>query len=94
MVTAQILVHNHVLYNQSMIISELMKSGTISEEWFYDEEDEVIEWWLVTPFLAEQLKEEDEIVVEEMDCYWWGRTMSGQAIYMDAVMANICQSLN
>ena len=71
-----------------------MKSGTISEEWFYDEENEVIEWWLVTPFLAEQLKEEDEIVVEEMDCYWWGRTMSGQAIYMDTVMVNICQSLN
>lgn len=29
-------------------------------------------------------------VVEDYGCYWWGRTCSGQAIYMDGVIAQIC----
>lgn len=92
MMTAQQLVHHHVLYEQNHVIAELLRLGAIPEESLYGEWWEVLEWWLVTPFLAEQLKNENEIIVEAHDCYWWGRTCSGQAIYMDAVIAGICAS--
>ena len=92
MITKELLVHNHVLYGQNEVVTELMKHGAISEDFFCEELDDIIEWWLVTPFLAEQLKSEDEIVLENMDCYWWGRTCSGQAIYMDEVISRIAHS--
>ena len=92
MMTEEILVHNHVLYDQNDVVIELMKHGAISEDFFCEEWDEVMEWWLVTPFLAEQLKSENEVILEDMDCYWWGRTCSGQAIYMDGVISRIARS--
>ncbi len=92
MVTEQELVRRHVLYNQSTIVPELIQAGTLPDESLHAEWYEVIEWWLVTPFLAELLKSENEIVLEEHDCHWWGRTCSGQAIHMDRVMTSICES--
>ena len=37
---------------------------------------------------------EQNNVIAEHDCYWWGRTMSGQAIYMDRVIAEICNGFD
>ena len=85
------LVEQHVLYGQNHVIEELLRHDAISEDCFHNFYEEVMEWWLVTPYLAEQLKAEGETVLEEFDCYWWGRTCSGQAIYMDAVISQICQ---
>lgn len=54
-----------------------------------DEYDEVFEWWLVTPYMAELLKENGEVIFADYDCYWWGRQTSGQALYMDGVIQTI-----
>ncbi|MDL2319729.1 hypothetical protein LJC45_01175 [Alistipes sp. OttesenSCG-928-B03] len=94
MLTAQELVHNHVLYEQNLVVSELLRHGAIPDESLYGEFWEVMEWWLVTPYLAKLLKDECEIVIEEHGCYWWGRQTSGQAIYMDAVMTEIVASFD
>ena len=94
MLTPELLVENHVLYEQNYVVSELLKQGTISEDCYCDELYEVIEWWLVTPFLAEQLKDKDEVVIEDLNCYWWGRTCSGQAIYKDSVISRIVNSFD
>lgn len=94
MLTEKDLVNNHVLYEQNNVVSELIRRGAIPDESLYGEWYEVLEWWLVTPFLAELLKSENEIVLTELDCYWWGRTCSGQAIYMDRVMIAICDSFD
>ena len=81
----------HVLWGQSTVIEELIQAGKIDEEYIYPfNGDEVLEWWLVTPWLAERLKEQGEVIIEEYGCYWWGRQSSGQAIYMDGVIQEIC----
>lgn len=49
----------------------------------------VKEWWLVTPYMAELLKEKGEVILSDYGCYWWGRTTSGQALYMDGVIQEI-----
>lgn len=55
-------------------------------------DEEVLEWWLVTPYLARKLKGQGEIILEAYDCHWWGRLTSGQAIYFDSVIQSICHT--
>lgn len=55
------------------------------------EQREVYEWWAVSQWLAERLKERGYIVVDEMGAglYVWGRETTGQAIYMDYAIQEI-----
>lgn len=82
----------HVFYGQNEVVEELIRAGKIDEEYMYpfiDSDDEIFEWWLVSPYLADELKEQGEIVIDALGCYWWGRTTSGQAIYMDSAIQKI-----
>ncbi|MCD8173112.1 MAG: hypothetical protein LUD76_06585 [Alistipes sp.] len=92
MITEQELVQNNVLHNQSTVVAELIKSGVIPDETLYGQWYEVMEWWLVTPYLAKLLKEECEVIIENCGCYWWGRQSTGQAIKMDEVISMIVRS--
>ena len=56
---------------------------------FVDTNGEVFEWWLVSPYLARELKQQGEVIIDALGCYWWGRQSSGQAIYMDGVIQEI-----
>lgn len=87
---AQRIVQNCVLKNQSTVIEEMIRANLISEEYLYPFVDDVMEWWLIDSWLAERLKEQGEVIIEEYGCYWWGRQSSGQAIYMDCVIQEIC----
>ena len=85
----------HIVYGQNLVIEALIKDR---EELLYsidniDELDEVMEWWLVTPFLCDLLKEAGEVTISEFGCHWWGRQTSGQAIRMDYVIQKIAHSL-
>jgi len=31
--------------------------------------DDVMEWWLIDSWLAERLKEQGEVIIEEYGCY-------------------------
>ena len=84
---AQRVVQNCVLKNQSTVIEEMIRANLISEEYLYPFADDVMEWWLIDSWLAERLKREGEVIIEE---YGWGRQSSGQAIYMDGVIQEIC----
>ena len=44
---------------------------------------------VVTPCMAELLKENGEVIFEDYDCYWWGRTTTGQSLWMDRVIQEI-----
>lgn len=66
-------VAEHVLSNQSALVEELILCERLTCESLYDENCEVLEWWLITAYLAEMLKQLGEIVVEDYGCYWWGR---------------------
>ena len=45
--------------------------------------NEVYEHWLVSDWLLEKLKEQEEPILETDYEAWWGRTCSGQSIYLD-----------
>ena len=50
---------------------------------------EALEHWLVSEWLAKRLLEEGEMVIEFYGLTIWGRTTSGQAIYIDSVIEDI-----
>lgn len=82
----------HVLWGQNEVVEELIQAGKIDEEYAYPflvSDGEIFEWWLVTRWLAERLKEHGEVVIDAFDCHWWGRQSSGQAVYMDDVIQKI-----
>ena len=77
----------HVFYGQNEVVEELIRAGKIDEEYMYpfvDTDDEVFEWWL-----AQELKQQGEVIIDALGCHWWGRQSSGQAIYMDAAIQEI-----
>ena len=91
--TVQQIADREILYEQDYVINELLRVNEslwnrISNT---EECDEVFEWWLVTPYLAELLKGNGEIIFAYDDCYWWGRTITGQALYIDGVTQEIAR---
>ena len=70
---ARRVVQNCVLKNQSTVIEEMIRANLISEEYLYPFADDVMEWWLIDSWLAERLKAQGEVIIEEYGCYWWGR---------------------
>ena len=91
--TAQQIADREILYEQGYVINELLRvNESLWDRISNTEEcDEVFEWWLVTPHLAELLKGNGEIILADYDCYWWGRTTDGQALWMDYVIQKIAQ---
>ena len=82
----------HVFYGQNEVVEELIRAGIFDEVYmdpFVDTDDEVFEWWLVSPYLAQELKQQGEVIIDALGCHWWGRQSSGQAIYMDAAIQEI-----
>lgn len=82
----------HVFYGQNEVVEELIRAGKIDEEYTYpflDMDSEIFEWWLVSSYLARKLQEQGEVVIDALGCHWWGRTTSGQAIYLDNVIQEI-----
>ncbi|MFW6224790.1 MAG: hypothetical protein ACOC4B_00815 [Bacteroidota bacterium] len=72
------------------IISEMEQE--LSElEGLEEEPQEILEWWVCSPWLIDKLKEKGEPVIEHENL--WGRTTSGQAILLDAVISEICEDL-
>ena len=91
--TAQQIADREILYEQGYVINELLRVNEslwdrISNT---EEYDEVFEWWLVTPYIAELLKGNGEVILADYDCYWWGRTTAGQALWMDYVIQKIAE---
>ena len=85
-----------ILYEQGHVINELLRVNeslwnTIANT---EEYDEVLEWWLVTPFMADMLKNNGEVILAAYDCYWWGRQTSGQGLSMDYVIQKIAEEMS
>jgi len=47
---------------------------------------EIYEWWVVSDYMADKLKNLGEPVLENDYGTWWGRTCTGQAIKLDSVI--------
>ena len=63
---ARRVVQNCVLKNQSTVIEEMIRANLISEEYLYPFADDVMEWWLIDSWLAERLKAQGEVIIEEV----------------------------
>lgn len=84
---------------QSSLVEKALENGFFSFEDIenlYDSEEqaqEIYEWWIVDSGMAQCLKEQNEPVLENEYGIWWGRTTTGQAIYLDYVIQEIYRSL-
>ena len=94
------LVDNHVYSNVSYLVQELSRQEQYMDDLMevqvnYNsnpiegEPEEALEHWLVSEWLAKRLLEEGEMVIEFLGLTIWGRTTSGQAIYIDSVIEDI-----
>ena len=93
--TANEITDRLILDNQNLVVEELMKhdESLLDSLQNFDDSSDVLEWWLVTPYMAELLKEKGEVILSDYDCYWWGRQTSGQALYMDGVIQEIAEQM-
>lgn len=91
--TAQQIVDRLILYEQSHVVNELIRLNDSLWDRIENSEvlDDVFEWWLVTPYMAEMLKDNGEVIFSDYDCWWWCRQTSGQALYMDHVIQKIAE---
>ncbi|MFN8458611.1 MAG: hypothetical protein U0401_28820 [Anaerolineae bacterium] len=59
-----------------------------------EDQQEIYEWWFVTKCLYQDLKEAGEPVIDSDYGHLWGRTCTGQAIFLDSVIESIYDNLN
>ncbi len=85
--TTQQIADKEILYEQGYVINELLRVN----ESLWDRISNTEECDEVTPYLAELLKENGEVIFADYDCYWWGRTITGQALYIDRVIQEIAR---
>jgi hypothetical protein len=53
------------------------------------EDEEVLEWWLVSSWLCDKLRDIGEVVIDNGYGHWWGRTCTGQQLIMDGTLQRI-----
>lgn len=72
---------------------ELIQEAKEEFEALDQEGQEIFEWWMVTNWLGEKLKEKGKAVVSDGLNTYWGRTTTGQAILLDHVISEICSEM-
>ena len=72
--TANEITDRLILDNQNLVVEELMRhdESLLDSLQNFDENSEIMEWWLVTSYMAELLKEKGEVILSDYDCCWWG----------------------
>ena len=50
---------------------------------------EPLEWWAVSEWFANKLREHGECILDNDYGTWWGRTTSGQSVVLDGVIQRI-----
>ncbi len=73
-------------HNYEKVKEEINAGNEDRDNW---EEPEIYEFWAVSEWLYDRLREEGEITFEYLDFWVWGRQATGQAIYLDKVIQDI-----
>lgn len=55
--------------------------------------EEIYEWWAVTKWFGEKLKEQGCVVIESYGKSYWGRCTTGQSISIDDCVVNIAMNM-
>ena len=95
----QKLVSQYIYIDASHLVNELHSKllagfGDAYEGMPYEENGEetqtdIFEYWIVSPWLADRLAEKNEKIIKALDICFWGRSTTGQAIYLDGVIQEI-----
>jgi len=65
---AQRIVENCILTNQTAVVDEMLRESLLPEEYIYPFNGDIMEWWLIDSWLAERLKKEHQVIIEEYGC--------------------------
>lgn len=63
------------------------------EKFDYPSQIEVLEFWFVNDFLAKNLRDKNEVIIETPRYSIWGRQTSGQSIAQDWVIQEIAKEI-
>jgi hypothetical protein len=77
--------------NAPFTIDDIENIYIENEETGESEMQEVFQWFIVSDYLAEKLKEKGEPIIEEENI--WGRGTCGQAVLLDYVITEICAEM-
>lgn len=88
---ARQLVEQCVIKNQTSVVEIMWQAGLLEDE-ICCIADDIMEWWLVDSWLAEQLLQRKETIVSAYGSIWWGRRSSGQAVWLDCIIREIADS--
>ena len=72
---------------------EIIQEAREEVEELETEAAEVFEWWAVSSYLFEQLRDRGYVVIDTGSVNVWGRTTTGQAILLDGVITRICADM-
>lgn len=56
------------------------------------EPKEIFEWYRITNWMADLLRDRNEAILANDYGTWWGRAATGQAVYMDGVIRDIVEN--
>lgn len=98
---AERIVRNEIDSNVTHLITRLMNDSNYHDELIdlYGQEDEdgninePLQFYTITHWLFQKLKEKGEIVCEFEELYIWGRCTYGQSITIDGVIEDIVQDI-
>lgn len=54
---------------------------------------EIYEWWAVSHWFGEKLREQGQVVIESWGKSYWGRCTTGQSISLDGCIVNIAKAM-
>jgi len=94
------IVRNEIYLCQSSLVEKCFEQSLFSIEDIEnlndeetDEYQEIFEWWAISNWLSNRLREHNEPILDNDYGTWWGRTTTGQAIAMDYAMEKIAESI-
>ncbi len=61
----------------------------VCRDYAQDNPAEVFEWWRVSSWLCDKLKDIGEVVIDNGYGHWWGRTCTGQGFLMDGTLQRV-----
>ena len=88
-------IDQEILKNCTFLMSDLLENQLIEYEElenYYnknDEPKEVFEWYFINEWLYNQLQEKNAVVINSEYGYIYGRTCTGQALYLDSIFQDI-----
>lgn len=86
-------ISNKKIVTGNALIDKLQEIKDELETMDFENYPKVFEYYLVSDYLANKLKEKNNIIVTDYNNPIWGRETSGQTILFDAVISEICYEM-